>query len=167
MLKEAPPIFFLSEEVEVDAPHQEVEERLHRMGPELLPLAGEATASGEALLVTVGPAIGEHVLGVLVKVRLGPRWTRQGSAAIALRWEAATLHALFPVLDGTLLITPLDDHRCRLTIESSYRPPLERIGAIFDRVLLHRVAESTVHEFVRRLGVVLAAPGQTAHLGAL
>jgi hypothetical protein len=29
------------------------------------------------------------------------------------------------------------------------------------------VAESTVHEFVRRLGVALAAPGRTAHLGAL
>ena len=147
---------FLADAVEIEGSTLEVESWLRCSGCELLPLAGEATASGEELLMTVGPGIGERLLGVPVKVRLGPHWTRDGSVSIPIRWEAALFGSLFPVLDGTLVVTPLDEARCHLAIEASYRPPLDRLGALIDRVLLHRVAESTVHEFLRRIGLALA-----------
>lgn len=152
------PAIFLTDSVDVERPSREVETRLLHAGSDLLPIAGAATASGETMLVTVGPAIGEHVLGIPVNVRLGPRWTRDGCGAIPIRWEAAVFESLFPVLDGTLVIGPLGEGRCTLGIEASYRPPLDGIGGLFDRVLLHKVAESTVHEFLRRLGQSLACP---------
>ena len=151
-------VVFLSDAVEVEGTHLEVERWLRSSGGDLLvPLAGEATAWGEELLMTVGPSVGERVLGVPVKVRLGACWTRDGSIAIPIRWEAALFESLFPVLDGTLVVTSLDETRCRLAIEASYRPPLERLGSLIDRVLLHRVAESTVHDFLRRVGLTLSA----------
>ena len=149
-------VVFLTDAVEIESSHLEVERWLRRSGEELLPLAGEATASGEELLMTVGPGFGERVLGVPVKVRLGACWTRDGAIAIPIRWEATFFESLFPVLDGTLVVTPLDETRCRLAIEASYRPPLDRIGGLIDRVLLHRVAESTVHEFLGRVGPALS-----------
>lgn len=161
MVDTAPPrpVVFLTDVVEVERSSREVEDRLLHSGSELLPIAGEATACGQTMLLTVGPAIGERVVGVPVKVQLGPRWTRDGRAAIPIRWEAATFESLFPVLDGTLLVAPLGDHLCSITIEASYRPPLEAFGAILDRLLLHRVAESTVREFLKRLAVCLSEPG--------
>ena len=147
---------FLADAVEIEVAQQEAENWLRHPGCDLLPLAGEATASGEELLMTVGPGRGERLLGVPVRVRLGPHWTRDGSVAIPIRWEATLFGSLFPILDGTLVVTPLNDTRCRLAIEASYRPPLDRLGALIDRVLLHRVAESTVHEFLRRIELALA-----------
>ncbi len=152
MVKSPPrSVVFLADSVEVEGTNREVEDRLREAAPTLVILAGDATTSGETGLVTLGPALGEHVLGVPAKVHLGPRWTRGGSAAIAIRWEAAVLDSLFPILDGTLVITAAEERSCCLAIEASYRPPLDAFGAFVDRVLLHRVAELTVHEFLERL----------------
>ena len=155
-------VVFLADSVEVEGTTLEVEGRLREAAPELVDLAGDATASGETVLVTLGPVLGEHVLGIPAKVHLGPRWTRGGSAAIAVRWEAAVLDALFPILDGTLVITAVEERTCCLAIEASYRPPLDAFGAFVDRVLLHRVAERTVHEFLARLGGALSVGAHQA-----
>lgn len=158
----APPVVFLADAVEVAGPRAEVERRLCTAGPRLLSLAAAATASGEAILLTIGRGFGEQLLGVLAAVRLGPYWTRHGTAAVAIHWEVAGLGGaapVLPVLDGTLLVAALGEVRCLLAIEAAYRPPVDRVDAIFDRVLLHRIAESTVHDFVKRLGIELTASG--------
>ena len=163
MVKAPPrPVIFLTDSFELEETHVDAESRLFRAASELLPLVGAATASGETVLMRIGPALGDHVLGIPARVHLGPRWTRGGCAAIALRWEAALFDSLFPVLDGTLIISPLGKHRCRVAIEASYRPPLEGIGALLDRALLHRVAQSTVHEFLRQLGTALSPQSEPA-----
>ncbi len=157
MVKAAPrpPAIFLSDSVEVDGWSYQVERQICGNELRLLPLAGASVASGEAMLVTIGRAFGERVLGIPANVRLGPCWTRDGSVAIPIRWDAAVLESVFPVLDGTLIVTPLGGSRCRLGIEASYRPPLDRVGALVDRVVLHRVAERTVHDFLKRLAAAL------------
>ncbi|MHB1853368.1 MAG: hypothetical protein ACYCU6_14540, partial [Acidimicrobiales bacterium] len=100
MVKAPPrPVIFLTDSFELEETHVDAESRLLRAGPELLPLVGAATASGETVLMRIGPALGDHVLGIPARVHLGPRWTRGGCAAIALRWEAALFDSLFPVLD--------------------------------------------------------------------
>jgi hypothetical protein len=158
--KGAPPpsVIFLNDAVEVDGWSYELEGQICSNEKVLLPMADESTESGEAILMTLGRTFGERVLGVPTNVRLGPCWTREGGVAIPIRWEAAVLGSAFPVLDGTLVITPLGGRRCRLGIEATYRPPLDRFGVLVDRLLLHRVAESTVHDFLQRLASVLA-PG--------
>jgi hypothetical protein len=156
------PAIFLTDSFELEEAHVDAESRLLRAGSELLTLVGAATASGETVLMRIGPALGDHVLGIPARVQLGPRWTRNGCAAIAVRWEAALFDSLFPVLDGTLIIAPLGKHRCRVSIEASYRPPLEKIGALVDHAVLHRVAQSTVHEFLRQLAAALSLHGEPA-----
>ncbi|MDA8075622.1 MAG: hypothetical protein M0Z40_10390 [Actinomycetota bacterium] len=156
------PVIFLTDSFELEETHVDAERRLLRTGSELLALVGAATASGETVLMRIGPSLGDHVLGIPARVHLGPRWTRNGCAAIALRWEAALFDSLFPVLDGTLIISPLGTHRSRVTIEASYRPPLEGIGALLDRAILHRVARSTVHEFLQQLGAALSLDAEPA-----
>ncbi|MDA8315960.1 MAG: hypothetical protein M0010_12450 [Actinomycetota bacterium] len=163
---EAPPrpVIFLTDSFELEETHVDAECRLLRAGSDLLPLVGAATSSGETILMRIGPSLGDHVLGIPARVQLGPRWTRGGCAAIALRWEAELFDSLFPVLDGTLIISSLGTNRSRVTIEASYRPPLEGIGALLDRAILHRVAQSTVHEFLQQLGAALSLEAEPTRI---
>lgn len=72
-----------------------------------------------------------------------------------IRWEAATLSGLFPILDGNLELSPVDETTCRLSLVASYRPPLDGVGRRLDRVAFHRVAESTVRSFLELLSARL------------
>jgi hypothetical protein len=145
-----PTAAFVSDFVDVEAPMAAVEERFCGAVEWLLPLADTATDDGEALLVRIGPSTG--LLSRVVRVRLGGCAARRGGAVIPIRWESASQASLFPVLDGTLVLNALDDAHCRLTLEASYRPPLDRVGLWLDSVIFHRVAQSTVRSFLQRVG---------------
>jgi hypothetical protein len=144
-------VVFLREAVEIEMSVDEVVAHLCRDGSVLLPLADAATDDGEAQLLRVGPTVAGRSIGVPVEVRLGPRWTRGGAVAVPIRWESAVLGGLFPVLDGTLVFSRLGEDSTRLELEASYRPPLDAFGELLDRALLHRVAESTIRSFLRRM----------------
>jgi hypothetical protein len=47
--------------------------------------------------------------------------------------------------------------RTQLAISARYRPPLGAVGRAVDRVLLHRVAEATVKDFLDRVGAAIMA----------
>ena len=122
----------------------------------MVPLAGRATDDGEALTVRLCPSPGGRRLGVPAKVLLD-RCSEHGTTVLVpIRWEAATLSGLFPVLDGNLSLTTLDDRRCRLELNASYRPPFAAVGEWMDRLAFHRVAEATVHAFVQLVACRLA-----------
>ncbi|HEY6296779.1 MAG TPA: hypothetical protein VIX15_14045, partial [Streptosporangiaceae bacterium] len=66
--------------------------------------SGDAYAEGGRGLARVGPAPG---LSRLVEVRFRDLVAHEGSAVMALRWEAAGAGgALFPVLDADLRLAP-------------------------------------------------------------
>ena len=157
---QAPPsrssVILIAETVEVPTDRASVERQLCDGGPSLLPFARAATSDGQGQIVRVGPWVHGHPLGIPVNVLLAPCWARDGKVAIPMRWEAATFGSLFPVLDGTLLLSTIDESRCRLSLEASYRVPLDRLGVLLDRALLHRVAETTVRSFLDRLSLELA-----------
>jgi hypothetical protein len=46
--------------------------------------------------------------------------------------------------------------RTQLAISARYRPPLGAVGRVADRVLLHRVAEATVKDFLDQVGERIA-----------
>lgn len=152
---QAPPstssVVLIADTVEVPTDRASIERQLCNGTSSLLPLARAATGDGQGQIIRVGPRVHGHPLGVPVTVLLAPCWARDGKAAIPIRWEAASFGSLFPVLDGTLLLSTIDESRCRLSLEASYRVPLDRLGVLLDRALLHRVAETTVHSFLHRL----------------
>ena len=66
-------------------------------------------------------------------------------------WHASEHEAIFPILVGELEAFPIDDGRTQVTFTCHYRPPLSAVGAIADRVYLHRVAEGCLDRFFERL----------------
>ena len=71
------------------------------------------------------------------------------SSVVPLRWRAESSGLLFPTLSAELEIAALttDPPLTQLTVDGSYVPPLGVVGAGADRLLLHRVAEATLHRF--------------------
>ena len=135
-----------------------IESALARLSGEaawLAPLASRATDDG-ALLVRVGPS-GLGGLAVEVRVELGECSRRGTGAFVPIRWQAARASSLFPVLDGDLEVMPLTPTLCRLALRGTYRTPLDGAGHLLDTAVLHRVAESTVRSFLRRVAESLAA----------
>ena len=66
-------------------------------------------------------------------------------------WKQRIYERLLKVLDLSVLGS-LGEDRTQLAISARYRPPLGVVGRTVDRVLLHRVAEATVKDFLDRVG---------------
>jgi hypothetical protein len=60
-----------------------------------------------------------------------------------------------PPLDANLELGSLGGDRTQLAISARYQPPLGVVGRAVDRVLLHRVAEATVKDFLDRVGAAI------------
>jgi len=130
------------------------------------PLAEALVASSQTWIPGLVRKASDRERGLLADVGLGDRLRvtkqveisldaprRLGAALyIPIRWQATGPSGLFPVLDGELELAPLGEHRTQLAISASYTPPLDGFGAMADRALLHRVAESTVKGFLDQVG---------------
>ena len=82
---------------------------------------------------------------------------------LALTWEPVGLWGLLAGLDADLELGSLGQDRTQLAISARYRPPLGVVGRAADRVLVHRVAEATLKDFLDRLGqAILSQPGGAA-----
>ena len=86
--------------------------------------------------------------------------------SLPLTWEPVGLEGVLPRLDATLELGALGADRTQLAISARYRPPLGVVGQAMDRVLLHRVAEATLKDFLDRLGsaIALSRPGPAARM---
>lgn len=80
--------------------------------------------------------------------QVGPARSAEGTLVRPVLWHSAATPTLFPVLDGELELTALNQDLCQLTLLGSYRPPLAVVGALADRAAGHRVAEAVVRQFV-------------------
>ncbi len=72
---------------------------------------------------------------------------------VPLRWEASKGRLLFPELTADLEVSAvvLDPPLTQVTVDGSYAPPLGVLGAGVDRLVLHRLAEATVHRFTHEV----------------
>lgn len=68
---------------------------------------------------------------------------------IQLEWEAARRPGLFPLMDGELSVYPLTATETQLDFAGRYEPPLGAVGGAIDAVVGHRIAEASVHRFLR------------------
>lgn len=141
--------------IEVAAPTADIGPVLLSGEAWLAPMAGDAEGDGAALVLRVGPSWGAERFRREVRATLGGYRPRGDGFVLWLRWEAAELRPLFPVLDGDLAVTPLGPDRSKITLSASYVPPLGAFGLGLDRALLHRLAASSVHAFLERLASVL------------
>ena len=70
---------------------------------------------------------------------------------VQLSWEPINHEDVYPVVTADLEIEPIDENRTMVSLLASYQPPLGRIGAVVDRVAMHRVAESALRRFFEGL----------------
>ena len=71
------------------------------------------------------------------------------STTLRLEWEAANLPHLFPLMHGELSVYPLTTTETQLDFCGTYEPPFGAVGRTINAMALHRIAEASVHRFVR------------------
>ena len=142
--------------LELPLPPARVEQALLGSPEWLSELAGEAQRRGDVLLADVGVGPLGPRLGRRVAVQLGKPVAFPSMTSLPMTWEPLGMDGLFPRLDADLEVGPLGEDRTQLAISARYRPPLGVVGQAIDRVLLHRVAEATVKDFLDRVGQAIA-----------
>jgi hypothetical protein len=70
---------------------------------------------------------------------------------LQMSWEPVDHSDLYPVVTADLEIEPIDEDRTMVSLLASYDPPLGRIGAIVDRVAMHRIAQAALGRFFSEL----------------
>jgi hypothetical protein len=140
--------------LDLSLPFEEVEEGLLADPEVWLPgVAREAEDRGEQLLGEVGFSFDDdRRLSKEVHIELGSPHRMTGKTLLPLSWKATGPDRLFPLLDADLEIAALGRSRTQLSISARYRPALGVVGKALDRVLLHRVAEATIKDFLDRVG---------------
>ena len=133
-----------------------VAHRLDELPAHIREWAHDAYRSGEerAARMRVGPTAGP---AKEVLLRTEPVLRSHDVVTVSLTWEATGVPGLFPRLDADLVAARLSDHETQLSLRGSYTPPLGLVGRALDRALFHRLAESTVKEFVDRVAAYTAA----------
>jgi hypothetical protein len=122
--------------IEVPLPADQVERALLDSPAEWLSaIAGAAQERGNGLLAEVGVGPLEAGLRRRVSLRLGEPVRFPSMTSVPLTWEPVGLEGLLPRLDANIELGPLGV-----------------VGHAIDRVLLHRVAEATLKDFLDRVG---------------
>ena len=120
-----------------------------------VPLDGD----GGKLLARVGVSIGR--LPIYKHVRLDVGVTRirgmHESVMLPVTWTAVGGPPLFPKMEGTLHVDPYGPESTRLTLNARYDPPMGALGNLVDRALMHRLAQSTMDDFIGRLSAAVTA----------
>jgi hypothetical protein len=126
-------------------------------------VSDHAYAAGLAVLARAGPLGDLRGLARTVQVRLsGPR-ERQAGVAYALRWEATGPEGgLFPVLDANLSLIRVDASHARLAIIACYRPSPGTRGVQLDRLLLSRMARTTLRSLLDDIVREMTQPARTS-----
>jgi hypothetical protein len=146
---------FLHYETELSLPLPEVQRGLDSVRSELRTMADVAYREGEELRARVGPGAGK--IAKEVRLEIGPPEIHRSGLVYPVSWSAVGSETLFPRLNADLIVSHIGPDQTRIIMDGTYQPPLGPLGKVVDRVLLRRVAESTVKTWVDRLADSIAA----------
>jgi hypothetical protein len=150
---------FIKYFLDLEDPYERVEAALLSDPGTWIP--GEARAAddaGEQLLSDVGFAVTNgHRLDKRVEISFGQPVRAFAQARLPMSWSATGPARLFPSFEADLEVAALGPARTQISISGRYRPPMGAMGRVFDRALLHRVAEATVKDFLDRVGEKVSA----------
>ena len=146
---------FVHYETEVPLPLPDVQRGLDSLQSQLRTLADVAYREGEELRARVGPGAG--TLAKEVRLEIGAPEIHRSGLVYPVSWIAVGAEMLFPRLNADLIVSHAGPDQTRIIMDGTYQPPLGPLGRVVDRVLLRRVAESTVKTWVDRLAESIAA----------
>lgn len=116
-------------------------------------LADAAYRRGEELAVGPNPAV-----SVPVEFTLGVPVVGSNSTAFPISWRASGATHLFPHMDAELVLSAQAEGT-HIEFRGVYTPPMGPVGALLDRVALHRLAAATVRNFLERLVELIEVSG--------
>lgn len=131
----------------------EVEHGLDDLRSHLGSWADVVYREGEELRARVGPGTGGFAKEV--RLEIGTPEIHRSGLVYPIKWSATGAEVLFPKLNADLILSHIGTAETRIVFEGTYEPPLGPLGKVVDRVLLRRVADSTVRSWVDRLTVAL------------
>ena len=140
---------------DVPVPMADVERHLDQLRSHLGSWADVAYREGEELRTRVGPTDGAFAKEV--RMELGIAQIHRTGLVFPISWSATGAQVLFPKLDADLLISHVGSNQTKISLEGTYEPPLGSLGKVVDRVMLRKVADSTVKAWVDRLADALVA----------
>lgn len=137
----------------VDLGISEVERRIGMLRNDLNNWAGAAYREGEELRARVGPF--EDGYAKEVRLSIGAAEIHRTGLVYPIEWTAIGAESLFPSLTAELRVSHVGPDNTQLEFEGTYDPPLGPVGKVVDRVLLGRLADATVQNWVDRLAEAL------------
>lgn len=144
---------FVEYAVDVALPEKLVAELLFTHAAEMEGMGEAAYRHGEELRGRVGPG---GLLAKEVVIAIGRPFMSRRGAVLPVRWRATGAEALFPSLDGELSIESAEGEGTHLHLRATYQPPLGAVGGLMDRLVLARLARSTVANWVDSIAGWLA-----------
>jgi hypothetical protein len=140
----------------IDRPYEQVRIALRERARGTLQRAtSSAVQRGEALVARMQAGAAGITMGVNVRVQVKDVCEEQGigglppATTFEIEWQAEQMPALFPSMTAEVSVTPLLSDETQVLLKGEYRPPLGPVGRAADAVALHRIAEASVHHFLR------------------
>lgn len=123
-----------------------------------------STVASELHVTIAGIEVGAEIAITINSVESTSKTvTSPETTKIELEWEAAKMPRLFPFMSAKLLIYPLTATETQLDLIGEYEPPLGIVGSAIDAAVGHRIAEASVHHFVKDIAGFLRAEFQSSH----
>ena len=117
--------------------------------------AESAYREGEDMRASISIGKSPATVAKTVRMRVGDPVTEEGETSVPVVWEATGATSLFPKMEGSLILAAIGPDHTQLAFRGTYEPPLGALGRALDKVLMHRLAESSVKGFVDRIGAAL------------
>jgi ribosome-associated toxin RatA of RatAB toxin-antitoxin module len=139
----------------VNHPYERVRDALRR---DALTVFQSATKSAVTRAESVATEL--HVdfggIGIKADVRVRLESVREEIDTVSspktrllIEWEAATMPGLFPLMKAELSVYPLTSTETQLDFLGHYEPPFGALGKAMNAIAGHRIAEVSVHGFLR------------------
>lgn len=145
---------FVEYSTRVDAGLSQVEKSLDRIRADLEEFADIAYREGEQLRARVGPSA---AIAREVKLDIGLAEIHRSGLVYPVQWTASGAGLLFPELSADLILSQAGSAVTNLILRGTYQPPLGPVGRLADRVILGRVADATIADWMERLAEALSA----------
>jgi len=146
---------FVSYLSQIPVPFDVAVQRLQPVFADLGGWAHEAYRTGEILHAKVGPGKAVPILAKTVVLETGEPEHTGDMFAVPISWKATGAPMLFPMMTAELRLAKVGKDTTQIRLSGSYAVPFGALGQAFDDALLHRVAESTVQNFVLRIAEAL------------
>jgi len=140
---------------QVQVPFEVAVQRLEPVLTDLGGWAHEAYRSGELLRAKVGPGRTVPMLAKTVLMEIGQTERHLDTFAVPIAWRASGAAMLFPEMTAELRLVRATENITQIRLAGSYSVPFGSLGQMFDDAILHKVAESTVENFVTRVADAL------------